>query len=182
MKEIEIELKLPIDNFSNEIINTDNQFDSTPSDDSSNEDMSDNENNKSAGLQRHQPHPPSVPISEDSRRRRRHRPQINTQTQESIQHTLPPSKSMETSALYFKNPRQSQQSENEMDGSQGDPYDSTASRRRSGIFQSLKLKKNKIPLPRPSSARGEESNDERQQKKNRKIIGGTLRPARVRYT
>ncbi|CAF1000555.1 unnamed protein product [Adineta steineri] len=178
VKEIEIELKLPIDNYNNEIINPDNRYDSTPSDNSSNEDISDNEN-KASGSQRYQPHPPSMPIPEDSRRHRRHHAQINKPTQESVQHVLQTSKSVDPSMFNSKNRQlQQQQSESEMDNSQLEPYGSTKIRRRSGIFQSLKLKKNKIPLPRPSSAQREDPSDDKQQNKNRKTTGGTLRPAR----
>ncbi|UJR13625.1 hypothetical protein I4U23_000638 [Adineta vaga] len=172
-KEIEIEVKFLNDNYNNEIINADNPYDSTPSDNSSNEDMSDNEN-KPNHLQRHQPHPPSEPISDDIRRRRR---RAHQHIQESTPATLQASNGVDTSALYFKN-RQSQQSESEMDSPQIDQYNSTTTRRRSGIFQSLKLKKNKIPLPRPSSAQKDEHDNDKQQRKNHKTNGGTLRPAR----
>jgi hypothetical protein len=178
VKEIEIELKSPNDNFSNEI-DTDNQLDSSPSDDSSNENMSDTENNKTSGLKKHQPHPPSAPISEDSLRNRHRRRRINQQTQESSSPTLYSSKSMDASILQSKT-RSQQQSESEIDSPQIDPYGSTTSLRRTGIFRSLKLKKDKIPLPRPSSAQGRETDDEKQQKKTRKSFRGTLRPARVK--
>ncbi len=179
VKEIEIELKLPIDKFLNEISNSDNQLDSSPSDDSSNEDMSDNEF-KVSGLQKHQPRPPSAPISEDSLRYRQRRRRINQPTQESSPHILQSSKSADSSILHFK--ARPQQSESEMDSPQIDPYGSTTSLRRSGIFRSSKSKKNKIPLPRPSSAHGRETDDEKQQKKNRRSGGGTLRPARVKIS
>ncbi|CAF3109817.1 unnamed protein product [Rotaria sp. Silwood2] len=175
-KEVEIELKSSIDNFFNEISNTDNHLDSSLSDDSSNEDMSDNEN-KPSGLQRHEPRPPSAPMSEDTRRHRRRHHRISEQIPESSQYGPQLSKNMDSSAVRSKN-RQQQQSENDTDSPQIDPYGSTTSLRRSGIFQSLKLKKDKIRLPRPSSARGGEPDDEKQQKKSRKSTGGTLRPAR----
>ena len=74
-----------------------------------------------------------------------------------------------------------QQSESELDSPiTADPYGSTSSLRRSGIFQSLRSKKDKIPLPRPSSARGRETDDEKQQRKSRRSFRGSLRPARVR--
>jgi hypothetical protein len=172
VKEVEIELKYPFDQFFNEISNTDNQFDSSPSDDSSNEDMSDNEN-KISGLQKHQPHPPSAPISEDSLRNRQRRRRINQPTYESSPPTpLQHSKSVDPSVLHFK--ARQQQSENEID-----PYGSTTSLRRSGIFRLSKSKKDKIPLPRPSSARGRETDDEKQ-KKSRRSAAGNLRPARVK--
>jgi hypothetical protein len=161
----------------NEISNTDNQLDSSPSDDSSNEDMSDNDNHLS-GLRKHQPHPPSAPISEDSLRNRHRRRRINQQTQESSPHIFHSSKSMDTSVRSFKSHRQ--QSESEMDSPQPDLYGSTTSLRRSGIFKSLKSKKEKISLPRPSSARARETDEEKPPRKNRKSTGGNLRPARVR--
>ncbi|CAF1086039.1 unnamed protein product [Rotaria sordida] len=175
-KEVEIELKSSIDNFFNGISITDNHLDSSLSDDSSNEDMSDNEN-KPSSLQRHEPRPPSAPISEDSRRHRRLHHRINEQTPESSQYGRQSSKTIDSSSVRSKN-RHQQQSENDTDSPQVDPYGSTTSLRRSGIFQSLKLKKDKIRLPRPSSARGGEPDDEKQQKKSRKSLGGTLRPAR----
>jgi hypothetical protein len=151
-------------------------LESSPSDDSSNEDISDNEN-KLSGSQRHQPHPPSAPISEDSRRRRRRHQPSNGLTQESPQHVLQSSKSMDVSILHFKNRRQ--QLDNEMDSPQADPYGSATSLRPSSFFQSLKPKRDKIPLPRPSSALGGVADDEKQQRKNRRSVGGTPRPARV---
>jgi hypothetical protein len=168
-----------LENYLNEITNNDDQLNSSLSDNSSNEDMSDNEN-KSSGLQRHQPHPPSAPISEDNRRNRRIRQRINEQTQEAPQHKLQSSKSIDGTVAHSKK-RQQQQSENEMDSPQIDPYGSTTSLRRGSFFRSSKSKKDKITLPRPSSARGGEPDDEKQQKKGRRSVGGNLRPARVRH-
>ena len=141
--------------------------------------MSDNDKQISnSGLQKHQPHPPSAPISEDSLRNRQRRRRVNQLTQESNPPVLQSSKSMDATILHFKN--RPPQSESEMDSPQIDPYGSTTSLRRSGIFQSLKMKKERLSLPRTSSARGRDTDDEKQQKKNRKSTGGTLRPARVR--
>ena len=152
-----------------EMSNTDNQLESSPSDDSSNEDTSDNEM-KVSGFQKHQPHPPSAPISEDSLRNRHRRRRVNQpiplQSSISMDASVPPTKSRPS--------LQRQQSENEID-----PYGSTTSLRRSGIFRFGKSKKEKLALPRPSSARGRETDDEKPQPKARKSIGGTLRPARV---
>ena len=146
--------------------------------------MSDNET-KLSGLHKHQPHPPSAPISEDSLRNRQRRRRINQQPQDSPQPTLHQSKSMDATVLQSR-PRsrqqQHQQSESELDSPiTADPYGSTSSLRRSGIFQSLRSKKDKIPLPRPSSAsaRGRDTDDEKQQRKARRSFRGTLRPARV---
>ncbi|CAF2033761.1 unnamed protein product [Rotaria magnacalcarata] len=169
-KEVEIELKSSLDNNCNELSNTDNQLDSSLSDDSSNGDMSENEK-KQSSLKRHEPRPPSAPISEDSRRHRRRRyHRTSEQAPDSSQNMI-------QSSHYSKN-HHKQQEGNGTDNPQIDPYGSTTSLRRSGIFQSLKLKADKLRLPRPSSARGEEPDDERQQKQNRKSTGGTLRPAR----
>ncbi|CAF3990616.1 unnamed protein product [Rotaria magnacalcarata] len=71
VKEIEIELKFPNNYLINGISNTNNELDSSSSKDSSNEDYSNNENGGSF-TQRHEPHPPNAPISEDSRRYHRH--------------------------------------------------------------------------------------------------------------
>ena len=131
--------------------------------------MSDNET-KSSGLNKHQPRPPSAPMSEDSRRNRRIRRRINEQTQETSQPKLLSSISVDSPGLYFKN-RQQQQSEN-------DPYGSTTSLRRGSFFRSSKSKKDKIPLPRPSSAQGIRD-DDKQQKKGRKSVSRSLRPARI---
>lgn len=178
MKEVEIELKSSIDNFFNELCNTDNQFDSSLSDNSSNENMSDNENPVSS-LKKIEPRPPTAPIPEDSRRHRRRHHRISEQTSELSQHGLQSANTMDNSSSQTKNRRKHQQQENETDNIQTDPYGSTHSLRRSGIFQTLKLKADKIRLPRPSSARGGDPDDEKQQKKNRKSASGALRPARV---
>lgn len=160
-----------------EISNTDNQPESSPSDDSSNEDTSDNEI-KGTGVQKHQPHPPSAPISEDSLRNRHRRRRVNQPSQESPPNPLQTSISMDASVPPTKSrlSLQRQQSENEID-----PYGSTTSLRRSGIFRFGKSKKEKFTLPRPSSARGRETDDEKPQPKARKSTGGTLRPARVNH-
>ncbi|CAF3715851.1 unnamed protein product [Rotaria sp. Silwood1] len=177
-KEVEIELKSSIDNFFNEISNTDNHLNSSLSDDSSNEDMSDNES-KPSSLQRHEPRPPSAPISEHSRRHRRPHHRISEQISEFSQYGPQSSKTMDSSSS-IRSKKNQQQSENDTDSPHIDPYGSTTSLRRSGIFQSLKFKKDKIRLPRPFNER-EDPNDEKQQKKNRKSTGGTLRPARVSH-
>lgn len=158
-----------------ELSNTDNQLVSSPSDDSSNEDTSDNEA-KVSGSQKHQPHPPSAPISEDSLRNRHRRRRVNQPTQDSPPIPLQSSISMDASVPPTKSrlSLQRQQSENEID-----PYGSTTSLRRSGIFRFSKSKKEKFSLPRPSSARGRETDDEKPQPKARKSTGGTPRPARV---
>ena len=179
-KEIEIELKTMLDPSLNELSNADNLPESSPSDDSSNEDTSDNDTPVSGG-QKHQPHPPSAPISEDSLRNRHRRRRVNQLTQESSPYPLQSSISMDASVPPTKSRRslQQQQSENEMDSPQVDTYGSTTSLRRSGIFRFSKSKKEKFSLPRPLSARGKETDEEKPQPKTRKSIGGTLRPARV---
>lgn len=177
MKEIEIELKFAADEYNNGIRNTDNADDSSPSDNSSGEDMSDNEN-KPTGSERYQPHPPSAPIPDNARRHRRHHLQVSKQSQEPTP-PLQSSMSIDSSTLRSRNRHAQQQSESEADSPQADAYNATPTRRRSGIFQSLKLKKNKVPLPRPTSARKEGQDDERQQEKTRKSTSGTLKPARV---
>jgi hypothetical protein len=127
-------------------------------------------------MQRYEPRPPSAPITEGSRRHRRRQHQLNEQTQESSNHALQLSKSIDTSMLQFKNQNQDQKySENELDSPQIDPYNSNTSLRRKNFFQSFKFKKDKVPLPRSSSACG----DEKQNQKNRRSAGGSLRPARV---
>ena len=109
--------------------------------------MSDNEN-KSSGLQSRQPHPPSAPITDDIRRTRRIRHRLNELAQDSPQHILQPSKSVDGPVMHWKNRQQQQQSESEMDSPQIDPYGSTTSLRRNSMFQTLKSKKEKITLPR----------------------------------
>jgi hypothetical protein len=87
---------------------------------------------------------------------------------------------MDASSHTFKKRNQQQhQSDNELDSPQMDRYSSNTPFRRKNIFQSLKFKKDKIPLPRPSSAHGDEPDTEKQNRKNRRSVGGTLRPARV---
>ena len=137
--------------------------------------MSDNEN-KSSGLQKHQPHPPSAPISDDIRLNRQRRRRIK---QESSPPILQQSISVDTPRKHSKS--RPPQSESELDNTQIDPYGSTTSLRRSGIFPSFRSKKEGINLPRTSSARGRETDEEKQIKKNRRSAGGTtLRPARVK--
>ena len=115
-------------------------------------------------------------MSEDSRRRRR-RQHLSGQTYESSKHTVQLSKSIDTSILHSQNQNQEEKySENDFDSPQIDPYSSNTSLGRKSFFQSLKLRKDKVPLPRSSSACG---GDEKQNKKNRQSPGGVLRPARV---
>jgi hypothetical protein len=165
VKEIEIELKLPNDDLINETLNTDNQLDSSLSEDSGNEEHS--------NIQKYEPHPPSTPISDASRRHRHH--QLNGQTQVfqssiSTDPPIPPSQNRN---------QQQKHSDNELDSTQIDSYKSNLPFRRKNIFQSLKLKKEKIPLPRRASAGIDERIDEKQNRKNRRMTSGSLRPARV---
>ena len=161
MKEIEIELKLPYENYVYGLNNSNNQLDSSLSDDLPTEEYLNNENRSSSSIQKHQPHPPSAPISETSRRhRRRHQP-VNEQD----------------------NNQQQKYSDNELDNPQIDSFNPNGSFRRKSIFKSFKSKKEKIPLPRPSSASFDRHPDEKQQqqqhRKNQRVSSGTLRPARV---
>ena len=167
VKEIEIELK-SIDNFFSQISNnTDNQSQSSPSDDSSNENMSDNES-VFPNTGKHQPRPPSAPMSEDTLRNPQRRRRINQTTQE---HVLQPSKSMDATILHFKAKPQTETT--------SEIYGSTSSLRRSGLLQSIKNQKNKFRLPRALSARGRETDEEKQARKSQKSSGTSLRPARV---
>lgn len=148
--------------------NTDNQSQSSPSDDSSNENMSDNESVVSS-YPKHQPRPPSAPMSEDTLRNRQRRRRINQPAQEPV---LQPSKSMDATILHFK-PKPQTETSSEM-------YGSTTSLRRSGIFQSMKNRKDKFKLPRTLSARARDTDDEKQTSKSQKSTGTNLRPARVK--
>jgi hypothetical protein len=156
-------LKLPYDNYIHELNNNNNQLDSSLSDDLPNEEYINNDTKSSSSIQKHQPHPPSAPISETSRRhRRRHQP-VNEQP--------PPSQD---------NDQQQKYSENDLDSQQADSFNANGSFRRKSIFKSFKLKKEKIPLPRPSSASTDRHPDEKQQhRRNSRVASGTLRPARV---
>ena len=167
---------LPADDSLYGVATTDNQMDSSPSDYSSNEDTSDNEMRPSAA-RRHQPHPPPVPISDDSRRNRRRHHRLSEQAPEFPPNVYQSSKSMDTSTLQAK--YRSQQSQNESDSLQGDPQDSAMALRRSSIHQSFKGKLDKLNLPRPFSARSRDVDEDKQQRKNRRTAGGTMRPARV---
>ena len=160
--------------------NSDNRADSSLSDDSPNEDMSDNDH-KLAGLQRYQPRPPSAPMSEDSRQNRRRHHRISKQTQETSQSEFQSSKNTNKPNIHSKY-RQQRQLESEMDSSQIDPYGSTTSLRQSGTSQLSKAKTDKISLPRPSSALGKELDDDKQHKKRRNSMLKTVRPARVSHT
>jgi hypothetical protein len=60
-----------------------------------------------------------------------------------------------------------------------DGLNSNVSTQRKNILNSFKFKKNKVPLPRPSSAGRIDQLDEKQHRKNRQTTNGTLRPARV---
>ena len=132
-----------------------NPLDSSLSDDRSDEEQSSNEN-KLPAKQKHEPRPPSAPPSEDNRRhRRRHRHQTVEEIEQSSKNTdsssHPPI----------------------------DPLNSHNSRRRNNIFQSFKSKKEKIPLPRPSSACMERSDEKPDRKRRPSTSLGKLRPARV---
>jgi hypothetical protein len=114
------------------------------SDDSSNEEHSNNET-KLSSIEKHQPHPPSVPILEDNRRSRRHDQHFNNQYQ------------------------QQKHSENESDSKKIDSYNSNIPHYRKNSFQLLRIKKDKIPLPRPSSSCWEEHINENQYQTNRPV-------------
>lgn len=163
MKEIEIELKVPENPIFYEMTNSTNQLDSSLSDDPSKEDLVINNPSKQSSIQKHDPRPPSAPQSEANRhhhrRRHHHHQQSHEQNQEIISQPHKPA-------------------ESDLDG---EPMDPNASFRRKSLFKSLKLKKDKIPLPRPSSASGNEQLDERQAGKNARIPSGTLRPSRVNH-
>lgn len=58
--------------------------------------------------------------------------------------------------------------------------DSNPSSPRKNMLQSLRLNKDKVSLPRPTSAFDNEHTNEKQHRKNRPISGGSLRPARVK--
>jgi len=82
--------------------------------------------------------------------------------------------------LHSKNRNQQQKHfENELDSPQIDTYSSNISFHRKNIFQSLKLKTTKVPLPRPSSVSGTEHIDEKQQRKTQRVASGSMRPAKV---
>ncbi|CAF0904344.1 unnamed protein product, partial [Rotaria sordida] len=133
--------------------------------------------NRTSFVQRHEPYPPNVPISEDSRRHRRHR--LNEQTQQSSKHVFQSSNNMDDSIIHFNNRnQQNKYSENESNNSQINLYNSDISVRRKSIFHSLKLKKDKIPLSRPSSVDIGNVVDQKQNRKNRLLSSGTLRPAK----
>lgn len=177
MKELEIELKIPADLMCENLETADNPFDSSSSDHLSGDedDLSDNEDPSSLP-QRHKPHPPSAPISEDSRRHRRRHHRISEPEQDASPHALRAFKSVDGSTK-IRQP----QSENEMDSPPVNQYGSNSSLRRSGIFQSLRAKVEKINLPRPFSGRGKETDEEKQSKKLQRAPSTTLRPARVKH-
>ncbi len=66
-----------------------------------------------------------------------------------------------------------------MDNGSIDGLNYNVSSQRKNTLRSLKSKKEKVSLPRPSSASGNEHLDEKQHRKNRQAASGTLRPARV---
>ena len=103
-------------------------------------------------------------MSEKNRRFRRHQ-QVNEQTDES---TNTPQKE-----------NRKQYSDNELDDPSTDGLDSNVKTRRRSIFGSIKFKKDKVPLPRPSSACGIDQLDEKQHRKSRQSTNGSIRPARV---
>ncbi|CAF1115815.1 unnamed protein product [Rotaria sordida] len=177
VKELEIELKSSNDYLMNEILNTNNQSDSSSSSDDSSDEEYSNNINRTSFVQRHEPYPPNVPISEDSRRHRRHR--LNEQTQQSSKHVFQSSNNMDDSIIHFNNRnQQNKYSENESNNAQINLYNSDISVRRKSIFHSLKLKKDKIPLSRPSSVDIGNVVDQKQNRKNRLLSSGTLRPAK----
>ncbi|CAF0791783.1 unnamed protein product [Adineta steineri] len=154
VKEIEIELKVTNNNsIYSKIFNTNNQLES----DSSNEEHSDHEN-KSSSIQKHDSHPPNVSMSNDNRHHHYH---SNKQTQESF------------NSMRLSN--NSNHQENEDDNSQIDSSNSKVQLRRRNIFQSLKLKKDKVSLSRSSSAYGSQYIPK---KENQQSSDKTLRPAK----
>ncbi|CAF4592386.1 unnamed protein product [Rotaria sp. Silwood1] len=176
VKEIEIELKPSNDYFMNEALNNNNQLDSSSSDDSADEEYSNN-TNRSSFIQRHEPYPSNVPIAEDNRRHHHHR--LHEQTKESSKHIFQSSKNMDDSIVDFKNRnQQTKYSENEWNNSQIGFYNLNISSGRKSIFHSLKLKKDKTPLSRLSSADIGKDVDEKQNQKIRRLPSGTLRPAK----
>lgn len=152
VKEIEIELKLPDSTLINGMALMNNQLNSSLSENGSDEEQSNNENNLPS-KQKHEPRPPSAPMSEDNRRHRRRHHQVVEQTEQ-------------TPDLASHPPI--------------DPPNSSNSRRRGSIFQSFKSKKDKVPLPRPSSACASERADEKQDRKRRPSTSlSKLGPRRV---
>ncbi|CAF2328547.1 unnamed protein product [Rotaria sp. Silwood2] len=177
VKEIEIELKPSNDYLMNEVFNINNQLESSSSDDSSDEEYSNN-TNRSSAIQQHEPHPSNVPISEDSRRYHHHN-HLNEQSQESSKHVFQSSKNMNDSIIHFKNRnQQNKYTENEWNNSEIDFNNSNISSRRKSIFHSLKLRKDKISLSRPSSINISDDVDKKENRKNRRLPSGTLRPAK----
>ena len=158
MKEIEIELKLPHSDLINDMATMNNQVDSSLSDDQSDDEQL-NDENKASAKQNYEPRPPSGQMSEDSRRRRRRH-----HHQQSIEQTEQSSKTTDPTTVE-------------------DQSNSTSSGRRGSIFRSFKSKKEKIPLPRPSSACDSARPDEKQDRKRRPSTSiGKLRPGRVNIT
>lgn len=90
VKEIEIELKLPNIDLTNDIMTLDTQLDSSLSDDRSDDEPLNNEN-KTSAKQNYEPRPPSGQMPEDNRRRRRRQQQQQSieQTEESSKTTDP---------------------------------------------------------------------------------------------
>lgn len=153
VKEIEIQLILPENFLINEMTNSNkDQFDSSLSDDESKEDMISNK--------KREPHPPSTPLADNNRRHRRR---------------------LQQQQINQDNVQQEKQFDTDVEYSQPETFNPNGSFRRRSIFKSIKLKKDKIPLPRPSSASGNEPSDEKQQRKNQRISSGTLRPSRVNH-
>ncbi|CAF3286010.1 unnamed protein product [Rotaria socialis] len=158
VKEIEIELKFPNNYLINGISNTNNELDSSSSEDSSNEEYFNNEN-RGSFTQRHEPHPPNVPISEDSRRYRRpHHHHINEQAQESL--------------------KQKNYSETEWNNGKMNSYSTNVLPRRKSFLFSLKLKKDKTTLPHPSSFDVGKYGDDKQNQKIQRLPSGSLRSAK----
>jgi len=117
--------------------------------------ISDEEENISN--QKYEPHPPSAPPLDSNRRHRRRQHQQQEQEQDQ------------------------KQCDTDIENCQQETFNPNGSFRRRSIFKSLKLKKDKIPLPRPSSACGNEPSDEKQHRKNQRNSSGTLRPSRVNH-
>lgn len=133
---------------------------SSSSEDSSNEDYSNNEN-KGSSTQRYEPRPPDMPISETSRRSRRHRPRFNESVQESL--------------------KRNEYSQTELNQAMTDSFNGNISTRRRSIFHSLKLKKDKTFLPRPTSFDADQIVDEKQNRKGQRLPSAPLRSAKVRH-
>ncbi|CAF1497088.1 unnamed protein product, partial [Didymodactylos carnosus] len=190
VKEVEMEIKSTC--FENENCENENNRETIYNSSSESENENDNNirNHPNSSLSFIEPRPPSSPAPNIRRHHRRHRLADDETPSPPAQcnPSLLTSKSMDVSHFTVEQDEDEEETpqQTQLHNTQKEQFGSTTSLsrlRNSNIFKSLRSKKRKnnpkLPLPRPSSAKGDYSEDNDNQKRNNRRSGGTLKPARV---